>query len=220
VSAAASFGTTVHAVLKAYYEKIKVAKEGLEGFIELPTKKELLDFYDSYWISLGYDDKLHEKKRFDYGLKRLEDYLDKFDTHNENPLELEKRFNYAIGDVIVTGVIDRIDLLEGGKTKTVEILDYKTGKPKTPKEAAKEWQLALYALAAEEQFGFKAPVGGYIYLEQNKKVPVEITQQMKDVVKEKVVTIANKIRAGDFTVPSGHICNYCSFGDIGEEAIL
>jgi DNA helicase-2/ATP-dependent DNA helicase PcrA len=220
VSAAASFGITVHSALKAYYEKIKAAKEGLEGFIEMPTKKELLTLYDSYWISQGYDDKLHEKKRYEYGRKRLEEYLENFDTLNENPLELEKRFNYAIEDVVVTGVIDRIDLVENGKTKKVEILDYKTGKAKTSKEATKEWQLALYALAAEEQFGFSAPAGAYIYLDQNRKIPVEITEDMKRSVKKKVVSIARKIREGDFTVPSGHICNYCSFGDIGEEAIL
>jgi RecB family exonuclease len=192
----------------------------LEGFIEMPTKKELLDLYKSYWISLGYDDKLHEKQRFEYGRKRLEDYLEKFDTLSESPIELEKKFNLAVGDVVVTGIIDRIDLVKDGKMKTVEILDYKTGKAKTEKDAAKEWQLWLYALVVEELFGFKVPTGAYIYLEQNKKVPVEITDEMKKSVKEKVLSIAAKIRAGDFTVPSGHICNYCSFGDVGDEAIL
>lgn len=221
VSAAASFGVTIHAALKGYYEKIKAAKEGLEGFIELPKKEDLLALYDSYWISQGYDDKLHEKKRYEYGRKRLKDYVEKFDTESENPLELEKRFAYALEDVVVTGIIDRIDLAqEGGKKKVVEIIDYKTGKPKTEKEAAKEWQLALYAMAAEAQFGFTVPSGAYIYLEQNKKVRVEITQKKKEEVKNKVVSIARKIREGDFTVPSGHICNYCSFGDIGEDAIL
>jgi DNA helicase-2/ATP-dependent DNA helicase PcrA len=221
VSSAASFGVTVHAALKGYYEKIKASNEALEGFIEKPKKEDLLALYDSYWISQGYDDKLHEKKRYEYGRKRLQDYLEKFDTLNETPLELEKRFAYAIEDVIVTGIIDRMDLVDGGgKSKVVEILDYKTGKPKTEKEASKEWQLALYAMAAQEQFGLSAPTGAYIYLEQNKKVPVQITEEKKEEVREKVVSIVHKIRAGDFTVPSGHICNYCSFGDIGEDAIL
>ncbi len=49
--------------------------------------------------------------------------------------------------MIVTGRIDQINRISG---KKVEIIDYKTGKAKEKKAAAKDLQLGIYALAAEE----------------------------------------------------------------------
>ena len=60
-------------------------------------------------------------------------------------LETERRFKVQIGGAPVSGRFDRLDQVDGGE---VEVVDYKTGKPKTQEDADDSLQLSIYALAA------------------------------------------------------------------------
>lgn len=211
-----SFGSSVHDSLRAFYERIRAVHSGIEG-VEMPEKTDLLALFESFWRTQGYDTAEHEQKQRAFGEKILREYLEKFDYKNEQPLEIEKKFKYAIQDVKITGVVDRMDLVKEG---VVDIYDYKTGRPKNQKDANKEWQLVLYSMAVEELMGLSVQSASYIYLENGTQVVVDVNEGKKEVVRKKVLDIVGKIRAGDFTVPRGHTCEYCNFGRIGEGAIL
>ncbi|MBI2356727.1 ATP-dependent helicase [Candidatus Dojkabacteria bacterium] len=220
-NAALSFGNTVHNVLRTFYEKLAVANEGLEGFVDKPGKKDLLDLYETFWQPEGYESKAHEKKRFEFGKKALERYFESFHTGTERTLFLEKSFKYSMSDFRVLGKVDRVDLL-GIKdgVKHVEIIDYKTGKAKSQKDANTQWQLVFYALVAEALWGVKVDKASYIYVEHSKKVEISVTDRRKKNVIKKIENIVGKIRAGDFTIPRSHNCMYCNYQDVCEEAIL
>src|SRR5207245_11765104 len=61
----------------------------------------------------------------------------------------EKAFELPLdNNVIIKGRIDQINAL--GNEPDVEIVDYKTGRPKKDADAKKDLQLSLYALAVKE----------------------------------------------------------------------
>ena len=66
--------------------------------------------------------------------------------------------------VQVTGRLDQINRLEPGQA---EIIDYKTGKPKSETQAQKDLQLGIYALAARDVLGLE-PTRLVYYNLQNK----------------------------------------------------
>ncbi|KKR06454.1 MAG: hypothetical protein UT34_C0001G0495 [candidate division WS6 bacterium GW2011_GWF2_39_15] len=220
-NSALSFGNTVHNTLRTFYEKQMASLEGLEGFIEKPTKEELLNLYETYWQSEGYESREHEKKRLEYGRMGLERFFDEFHTGKERPIFLEKSFKFGMADFRILGKVDRIDLLEvKDGVRHVEIMDYKTGKAKSQKEANTNWQLVFYAIVAEELWGLKVDKASYVFVEHGKKVDISITPRRRDNVVKKIKGIVAKIRSGDFTIPKSHHCMYCDYQDVCEEAIL
>jgi DNA helicase-2/ATP-dependent DNA helicase PcrA len=221
-SSAGSFGSTIHNTLKFLYEQLKTSKEGLAGFISVPTLKELLAYYEKSWISAGYDSNDHEKKRFEGGKEVIKDYFKKMFSPDEKPFEIEKDFKFAIDDFNIKGRIDRIDLVgidKDGK-KMVEIIDYKTGRDKEIKEVQKEWQLQLYAYIVEELFGYKVIRASYVFVEHGSRVDISLEREKISKVIDHIKEIVGKIRKGDFTIPSGHECKYCNFKDICENPII
>lgn len=221
ISGPAYFGSTIHNTLKQVYEQLQASKLGLEGFIHVPTLSEALTMYERNWISLGYDDKKHEEKRKESGVKLLELYFKELFSKSDNPMHIERGFDYAIDDFKIKGRIDRIDLLkdDGGK-KYVEIIDYKTGKAKDVKEAQKEWQLQLYAYIVEETMGLIVSKASYIYVESGQKVEVKVDAKRKKEVLDNIREIVKKIREGDFTIPKNHDCRFCTHREICEDAII
>lgn len=220
-SSAMSFGSTIHNTLKDIYEILKVSKEGIPGFNEVPTLEKALEIYNKRWISNGYDSRKHEEERMESGIKLLEEYFKEIYKPTENPISLERQFDYAIDDFKITGRIDRIDLLEEKDgVKYVEIIDYKTGKAKDQKEAQKEWQLQLYAYIVEETMSLKVSKASYIYVEHGKKVEVKIDKKRRAEVIDNIKEIVKKIREGDFSIPKNHDCRYCKHKQICDDAVL
>ena len=67
----------------------------------------------------------------------------------------------------MSGRVDRVDRVGADG---VAIIDYKTGKPKTQKDADDSLQLSLYALAAKEAWGMRADRLVFHNLEDNTAV--------------------------------------------------
>ena len=63
-------------------------------------------------------------------------------------LHQEKRFELPLEhEIVVTGRMDQMNRIADGG---IEIVDYKTGRPRDEKKAAEDLQLSVYALAAQE----------------------------------------------------------------------
>src|SRR5260370_10017491 len=79
--------------------------------------------------------------------------------------EQEKSLEMPLeNNVIITGRMDQVNSL--GRND-VEIVDYKTGKPKKDADAKKDLQLSLYALAAKEIFEWNPVRLVFHYLQNN-----------------------------------------------------
>ena len=221
-SATLSFGLTVHNSLKKLYDNLVSFNNSLEGTIKLATQADFIKIYKDEWISRGYDSKKHEGIRMDYGERKMKEFYKKHFDKTQQPLIIEKRFSYKMEDILVTGAIDRIDLVEEGKDgkHKVELIDYKTGKVKEQKDVDKNLQLAIYTLVAEELFGFEVVKSTLFFVEHDKKVSTSVDEDLKQEARDKIRETIKKIKEGKFEPNPGFLCRYCDYRTICEDALV
>ena len=106
--------------------------------------------------------------------------------------------------------MDRIDRLPGGE---YELIDYKTGRPKTSAQLGDDVQLALYALGAREAWQLDAARQAYYYLLDDQKVSVPADGgDRAEWVREIATEVAEGILSQGFEpTPSLQACSICDF---------
>ena len=82
----------------------------------------------------------------------------------------ERAFTFKLGPHLLRGRVDRVDLLPGGE---YELIDYKTGRPKSAAQLADDVQLSLYAVGAREAWSLEASQQAYYYVLDDEKVAVD-----------------------------------------------
>jgi len=205
-SASASFGTTIHGVLKDFFGEVQRGiKPGVKIINELLYKN---------WIKEGYKSKKHEAEFLQKGKDYLAGFL-KYGFNPKNlPISLEQLFIVPIGkDLKIGGRIDRVDSLGGGE---IEIIDYKTGATiPTQREVDKNLQLSFYALAATKiptepfnKLPEKIKLSLYYLDEQEKISTTRTVKQLEEAVNE-IYKIRDEIEGSDFKC-SGHM--FCQIG--------
>jgi superfamily I DNA/RNA helicase/RecB family exonuclease len=116
------------------------------------------------------------------------------------------------------GVIDRIDRHPDG---TIEITDYKTGRPRSQAQVDEDLQLSAYALALAEG-AVRDPVTGdrlppasrltLYFTETDQAISTTRSAEQLEAFKEQVVEVAGRIRSGDFAAtPSYFACGRCDY---------
>ncbi len=131
-----SFGATLH-LCAEYFFKVRVPPP--------PSLDELLDFYESSWLSEGYESAEEETKYRAYGREILTNFWQIHHPDFKMPLAVERMFYIDIEGVKLRGYIDRVDKLESGG---LSIVDYKTNQELfTTEDLGKNLQLTLYQLA-------------------------------------------------------------------------
>lgn len=141
-SASQSFGTTIHATLKKFYEEVRAGVKA--------NDKLIYKILEDNWVDEGYSSKKHETEFFSKGKIYLSGFLKEGFDPNILPTALEESFvvPLTLGDqrIKIGGKVDRIDTFEDG---SIEIIDYKTGATvPSQREVDKNLQLSFYALAA------------------------------------------------------------------------
>src|SRR5262249_49854543 len=135
-----------------------------------------------------------------------------YETCIESPPEViaqEKRFSLELdNDVRITGRIDQINRLASGE---VEIVDYKTGRPKTPSHARTDLQLGIYALAAREEVELEPTRLVYYNLQNNECVAAARDAKQLEEAKGIIQETAADIRARAFPANPGFQCKSCEY---------
>jgi DNA helicase II / ATP-dependent DNA helicase PcrA len=211
-TASQSFGTTIHATLKEFYEEVSFGKK--------PSERFILSVFENNWIKEGYTSKKHEQ---DFILKG-KDYLAGFLKHGFNskitPVALEQPFIVPISSSVtnhrplkIGGKIDRVDMLPDG---TLEIIDYKTGATiPSQRDVDKNLQLSFYALAATKiptaPFGVvpeKVKLSLY-FLDTQEKISTTRTQKQLEEAEGEIFKVRDEIEKSEFKC-SGHM--FCKTG--------
>ena len=196
-----SFGSVVHTTIKRFMNQLKKG-------VALPFE-EVQRIYETEWSSAGYEDEYQEQEYKKDGLEQLKVFHAAMLQEAPTILEQEKPFELPLAnDVILTGRMDQVNSLGGNQ---VEIVDYKTGRPKKDVDARKDLQLSIYALAAKEIFEWNPVRMVFHYLQNNQRQ--ETTRDAKQLAEaEKIVQeAASNIRAGAFAVQPGFACRGCAY---------
>jgi RecB family exonuclease len=201
-----SFGHTIHSVLE-WIHKPRVVPVAI-------TEQEMLDRYAMSWETKGYQDIDEEAQYRDIGRSMLLSYWSKHDGQFKPAFEVEKRFEFIderIENVILTGVIDRIDILESG---AVTLLDYKTGKwiPGSIEEMDK-LQLIIYAMASRRLLNKRVSKAGYYFLRCGKEFSFEPDEDQFSSTLSMIGNVAKGIKAGDFPVQRNRFCAWCDYNN-------
>ncbi|MEM4270521.1 MAG: ATP-dependent DNA helicase, partial [Candidatus Pacearchaeota archaeon] len=206
-TSAQSFGTSIHAALRDFYQSWLLGQK-----LKIDDIEKLLE---KNWIDEGYSSKAHEKSAFAKAQKIATDYLKKNFDKTNLPIALELPFNFTLENIKIGGRIDRVDKVDKQK---IEIIDYKTGDNiPDEKKLAKDLQLTFYALAATEVHDSilnrkpeEVQLSLY-YLEHNKKLTTTRTQEQLEEAKKMILEKAEEISKSEFLCSGHTLCKTCEY---------
>jgi DNA helicase II / ATP-dependent DNA helicase PcrA len=202
-----TFGNVMHATIREF-----VAEARERGRVPL---EELIAIYEREWSSAGFPDDYQEVEYRKAGREQLEAFYRSFCAAPPEVLHQEKAFELPLEhEVVVTGRMDQVNRVG---EREVEIVDYKTGRPRTAEKAEDDLQLSIYALAAQEVLDREC--GRLVFHNLTNNEMVESTRDAKalSAAKAKIAAVADQMRAGDFSPKPGYGCGSCDYRPICPE---
>ncbi len=195
------FGILFHNVLERFHkEPPENPEDGL---------RELNRLFEAGWRRTGFgssDDELQFRDRAREALRRY--WENERDSEGE-PVWLERKFDFKVGDHHVRGRVDRVDRLPDGD---YEVIDYKTGERKSEEDLDADLQLALYRMAAREAWEIEVSSGSYYYVLDGDKVAAPTKPDDAERVERTVLQVGEGILSQDFEPrPSPSVCSWCDY---------
>jgi DNA helicase-2/ATP-dependent DNA helicase PcrA len=198
------FGILVHQVLERFH-----AREGEAGGpgSGLP---QLLGLLDAGWRRAGFGDSEEERQLRGKAAAALERYWGRFRSQASKPVWFERSFTFKLGPHLLRGRVDRVDQLPGGE---YELIDYKTGRPKSSEQLVDDVQLSLYAVGAREAWSLDASSQAYYYVLDDQKVSVPADRgDRSEWIREVALEVAAGILSQGFEpTPSYAACSVCDY---------
>jgi putative RecB family exonuclease len=195
-----SFGSTLH-LCTEYFFRVKVPPP--------PSLEALLDFYETNWLSQGYESAEEEAKYRAYGREILSRFWQIHHPDFRMPLAVERMFYIDIEGVKLRGYIDRVDKLDSGG---LSIVDYKTNQNLfTVDDLEADLQLTLYQLAVQEIWQLPVEKLTLYHLRSNtpcSRGPREPSQL--DAARRMVLEVAENITQEKFPAVENQYCP-CDF---------
>jgi DNA helicase II / ATP-dependent DNA helicase PcrA len=194
------FGILVHQVLERYHS----------GGSTPGGLPELLGLLEAGWRRGGFGDSEEERQLRGKAAAALTRYHERFREEEGQPVWFERQFTFKLGPHLVRGRVDRVDRLPDGE---YELIDYKTGRPKTAAQLAEDVQLSLYAVGAREAWHLEAFRQAYYYLLDDRKVEVPADAgDRAEWVQEVAMEVAEGILSQGFEpTPSFAACSMCDY---------
>jgi DNA helicase II / ATP-dependent DNA helicase PcrA len=195
------FGILIHNVLERFHkEPPENDEEGLG---------QLTNLFETGWRRTGFGSTDDELQFRDRAREALRLYWERERSAEGEPVWLEKKFDFKIGEHHVRGRVDRVDRLPDGD---YELIDYKTGERRTEAELENDLQLALYRLAAREAWEIEASTGSYYYVLDADKVPAPTRPDDAERVERTVLQVGEGVLSQDFEPrPSPSVCSWCDY---------
>jgi len=191
------FGIVMHQVLERFHS---------QGDGTLDT---LMDLFEAGWRRSGFGDSNDDVQFRRRALTALRRYHERESERQSEPVAFERSFAFKLGPHLLRGRVDRVDRHPDGR---YELIDYKTGKPKTALELREDLQLSLYQMGARESWGMETSAQSYYYVLDAEKVPVEHSEEELERVRRAVADIARGIAGQEFEpTPSYEICSFCDY---------
>jgi DNA helicase II / ATP-dependent DNA helicase PcrA len=199
--AAVQYGAAMHRILRTYFDSVRLQRT--------KSDQELLQLFRDDLAACGIEDEYQHELYLQQGIQQLRDFLAAcHSAPAPNVLHTEEWFDVQIAGTKLTGRIDRMDRASDG---SVNIVDYKTGKARSQEDADESLQLSIYAMAAQEKWGYRIGELSFHNLEGNVTIFSKRTEFQIEQARERVSDAARDIADGNFQPKIGFHCNFCSF---------
>ncbi len=209
------FGIVIHQVLERFHGSPSTAAPNTtagsseSGEADAGSLERLMALFGSAWRRSGFGESDDELQFREKAIDALRRYHAREVASGSHPRWVERKFDFRIGPHHLRGRVDRVDQLPGGG---YELIDYKTGDPKPPRELESDVQLAIYRLAAREAWRLEGAAGSYWYVLADEKVAVGASPDDLERVEGVVLEVGEGILGQDFEPrPSPEICSWCDF---------
>ncbi|MEJ7800993.1 MAG: PD-(D/E)XK nuclease family protein, partial [Ilumatobacter sp.] len=152
--------------------------------------------------------------RFDVDCRRLAtNYLDMEDPTVVRDIGLELRLEAPVGDLMLRGIIDRLELDAAGG---LVVTDYKTGRAPSPNWERKSLSgLNFYSFLCESLFGRRPAAIRLMYLSSKETITATPSAQSTKFMTTRTTAVwkavATACERDDFRPRQGPLCNYCSY---------
>jgi ATP-dependent DNA helicase UvrD/PcrA len=191
------FGILVHQVLERYHQ---MPEDSLY---------ELLGLLEAGWRRGGFGDTEEERQLHAKADAALRRYHRRVREEPVEPVWFERPFAFRMGVHTLRGRVDRVDRLADGG---YELIDYKTGRPRSATALKEDVQLSLYAVGAREAWHLEAAQQAYLYVLDDEKVRVPSGEIDAGWIADTVEEVAGGILAQDFEpTPSYTACSMCDY---------
>jgi DNA helicase-2/ATP-dependent DNA helicase PcrA len=187
------FGILVHQVLERWHQ----------------GAPDLLGLLDGAWPKHGFGDSDEERQLRAKAMSSLRRYEQRIGEEPVEPVWFERAFAFRMGAHTLRGRVDRVDRLPDG---SYELIDYKTGRPRSVAALKEDIQLSLYAVGAREAWDLDATEQAYLYVLDDEKVRVPSDEIDAGWIADTVDEVGAGILAQDFEpTPSHAACSMCDF---------
>lgn len=191
------FGIAVHQVLERYHAS------------EHTTVQQMMELFEGCWRRGGFGESDVERELHSKARAALVLYHRHLEAHEAEPVWFERSFSFKLGPHHLRGRVDRVDKLPDG---AYELIDYKTGRPRTAEQLKDDVQLSLYAVGARESWEVEAERLSYYYILDDLKVPVPSAEMDTDWIARVVAEVGEAIMEQRFEpTPSPAACGLCDF---------
>jgi DNA helicase-2/ATP-dependent DNA helicase PcrA len=194
------FGIVVHQVLERFH-----SGEDCSGSLA-----ELLGLLDTSWRRSGFADSEEERQLRGKATAALTRYHARFQSEESEPMWFERSFTFKLGPHLLRGRVDRVDRLPSGE---YELIDYKTGRPRSAAQLADDVQLSLYAVGAREAWQLDSSTQAYYYVLDDQKVAVPLDDgDRSEWIRDVTMEVADGILSQGFEpTPSFAACGICDY---------
>ena len=210
-------GTTAHLALERLFDLAAAER----------TPERLFDLFRQEWTALRatpeysdlFDDLDAERQWGIDSLRVVANYARLEDPTSVTPVERELMLAEDLGDVVVRGILDRMDERPDGE---LVIIDYKTGTAPPERFALPAFfALKIYALLVQRQSGRTPAELRLMYLGNSTVYSIEIDRNTLDGIERQILALATTIRAAlerdNFPPKPSALCRWCSFQDLCPE---
>jgi len=208
---AATKGTVVHRALEILFNRPEQDRTITNAQIDLSTAMHEYSTHKDF-VDLELNNEASEK--FYNECKLLVDkYFQLEDPKKIKPIGLELKLEAKVGDTLIRGIIDRLELDEN---ENLVVTDYKTGSvPRANNEQSKLGGVHLYALLCERVFGQIPAKVQLLYLATPGAIVATPTKSTLKGVESRSNAIHKAVQTacnnGDFRPKESILCNWCGY---------
>lgn len=212
-------GSAMHDTLRDMFEALRAGKP-------LPDAEKLQSLFATYLKREPISEKDFQEI-LSRGSRAITGYVENYKNEFFTNVITEhnfKKYHVMIGDVPITGKLDKIEIIDEGE-KLVHVVDYKTGNSDTWYEKIKKdgnyvRQMVFYKLLCDnaKQFGYTMQSGEIDFVEPSKKgyvkKRIEITAEDTVQLAETIQKVWRQIQELHFMDPASGChkkeCEYCT----------